>query len=209
MEATEFNQNLKIRLVDKYDNMPDTIKKVFVTATDLEKQSDILVGTFIKSGVPEMLCLSDASAKAIGLSTNTQSFLKNINTGSKLARTAGTAGRVASKASSIAGAVGIGLEVVLQLKGDYDEMLQIEAKKNNRQNIRSEFNSAANALEDYSADYIKSCVSSPMEKSIRSIEDNISDLRSTREGRSEKCIRLENIQREIQALIARIHEAEA
>ena len=83
-----------------------------------------------------MLCLSDASAKAIGLSTNTQSFLKNINTGSKLARTAGTAGRVASKASSIAGAVGIGLEVVLQLKGDYDEMLQIEAKKNNRQNIR-------------------------------------------------------------------------
>lgn len=209
MEATEFNQNLKIRLVDKYDNMPDTIKKVFVTATDLEKQSDILVGTFVKSGVPEMLCLSDASAKAIGLSTNTQSFLKNINTGSKLARTAGTAGRVASKASSIAGAVGIGLEVVLQLKGDYDEMLQIEAKKNNRQNIRSEFNSAANALEDYSADYIKSCVSAPMEKSIRSVEDNIADLRSTREGRSEKCIRLENIQREIQALIARIHEAEA
>lgn len=209
MEASEFNQNLKIRLVDKYDNFPDAIKKVFVTATDLEKQSDLLVGTFVKSGVPEMLCLSDASAKAIGLSTNTQTFLKSLNASTKVAKTAGTATKVASKASSIAGALGIGLEVVLQLKGDYDEMLQIEAKKNNRQNIRSEFNSAASALEDYSADYIRSCVAAPMEKSIKSIEDNIADLRSTRANRSEKCIKLENIQREIQALIARIHEAEA
>ena len=48
-----------------------------------------------------------------------------------------------------------------------------------------------------------------MEKSIKSIEDNIADLRSTRAGRSEMCIKLENIQKEIQALIARIHEAEA
>ncbi|MBR7063803.1 MAG: hypothetical protein IKI31_01405, partial [Treponema sp.] len=38
MESTEFNQNLKIRLVDKYDTLPDTVKKVFVTATDLEKK---------------------------------------------------------------------------------------------------------------------------------------------------------------------------
>ena len=125
-----------------------------------------------------------------------------MNTGSALARKAAaagsagskaaTAGRVASKvadkSSSIFGVVGVGLELVLQFKDDYDEQLMLEAMKNNRQNIRSEFNTAATVLEDYSADYIRQCVVEPMEQSIRSVEDNIADLRDTRSDRSEKCI---------------------
>ena len=166
MESTEFNQNLKIRLVDKYDNLPDAVKKVFVTATDLEKKGDILVGTLVKSGIPEMLSLADSSYKAIRLTDNTQNFLRtslhSMNTGTKLIGKAGKAGQVASKvanrSSSIFGMVGVGLELVLQFKEDYDEQLKLEAMKNNRQNIRSEFNTAANSLEDYAADYIKQCV---------------------------------------------------
>ena len=72
MESTEFNQNLKIRLVDKYDNLPDTVKKVFVTATDLEKKGDLLVGTLVKSGIPQMLSLTDSTIKAVRLTDNTQ-----------------------------------------------------------------------------------------------------------------------------------------
>ena len=81
------------------------------------------------------------------------------------------------------------------------------AMRNNRQIIRSGFNAAAKELEDYSADYIKQCVVAPMEQSIKSVESNISELRDTRSGRSEKCVRLERIQKEIQALITRIHES--
>ena len=102
--------------------------------------------------------------------------------------------------------VGVGLELVLQFKEDYDEQLKLEAMKNNRQNIRSEFNTAASALDDYSADYVKQCVIAPMEQSIKSVEDNISELRATRANRSEMCQKLEKIQREVQTLIARIHD---
>lgn len=214
MESTEFSQNLKIRLVDKYDNLPDAVKKVFVTATDLEKKGDILVGTLVKSGIPEMLSLADSSYKAIRLTDNTQNFLRSslhsMNTGTKLISKAGKAGKVASKvanrSSSIFGMVGVGLEVVLQFKEDYDEQLKLEAMKNNRQNIRSEFNTAATGLEDYAADYVKQAVIAPMEQSIKTVEDNISELRSTRADRSEMCKKLERIQTEVQALIAKIHD---
>ena len=214
MESTEFTQNLKIRLVDKYDNLPDAVKKVFVTATDLEKKGDILVGTLVKSGIPEMLSLADSSYKAIRLTDNTQNFLRtslhSMNTGTKLIGKAGKAGQVASKvanrSSSIFGMVGVGLELVLQFKEDYDEQLKLEAMKNNRQNIRSEFNAAATGLEDYAADYVKQAIIAPMEQSIKSVEDNISELRSTRADRSEMCQKLEKIQTEVQALIAKIHD---
>ena len=214
MESTEFSQNLKIRLVDKYDNLPDAVKKVFVTATDLEKKGDILVGTLVKSGIPEMLSLADSSYKAIRLTDNTQNFLRtslhSMNTGTKLIGKAGKAGQVASKvanrSSSIFGMVGVGLELVLQFKEDYDEQLKLEAMKNNRQNIRSEFNTAANALEDYAADYVKQSVVSPMEQSVKSVEDNIAELRTTRADRSEMCVKLEKVQKEVQTLIARIHD---
>ena len=213
MESTEFSQNLKIRLVDKYDSLPDAVKKVFVTATDLEKKGDILVGTLVKSGIPEMLSLADSSYKAIRLTDNTQNFLRtslhSMNTGTKLLNKAGKAGSVASKvankSSSIFGVVGVGLELVLQFKEDYDEQLKLEAMKNNRQNIRSEFNTAATELDDYATDYIKQCVTDPMDQSVKSVEDNISELRSTRADRSEMCQKLEKIQKEVQALIERIH----
>lgn len=215
MESTEFSQNLKIRLVDKYDSLPDAVKKVFVTATDLEKKGDILVGTLVKSGIPEMLSLADSSYKAIRLTDNTQNFLRtslhSMNTGTKLISKAGKAGSVASKvankSSSIFGVVGVGLELVLQFKEDYDEQLKLEAMKNNRQNIRSEFNTAATELDDYATDYIKQCVTDPMDQSVKSVEDNISELRSTRANRSEMCQKLEKIQKDVQSLIERIHGA--
>ena len=208
MDSTEFNQQLKIRLVDKYDNLPDSIKKVFVTATDLEKQSDIIVGTFVKSGFPEMLSLTDASVKTLGLTGSTQNLLKSLNAGTMLVSGATKAGQAASRATSVIGIIGIGLQMALQLKEDYEEQLDLEAKKNNRQNIRSGFNNTATALEDYASDYVKQCVAVPLELSVRSIENNISDLREARTGRSEKCIKLEKIQKEIQALISGIHDIE-
>ena len=212
MESTEFNQNLKVRLVDKYDSFPDSIKKVFVAATDLEKQSDIFVGSFLKSGIPEMLSLPTSSIKTIGLTGSTQALLRNtarnMTNGSIILKGSGKVGRAAVRTTSILSLVGAGIDLALQLKENYEEQLQIEALKNNRQNIRSEFNTSAKKLEDYSAEFIKQCVVVPMERSIKIIEDNISELRSTRDDRSEKCKKLERVQKEIQSLISRIHDAE-
>ena len=208
MESTEFNRKLKISLVDKYDRLPDPIKQVFITATDLEKQGDIIIGSIAKTQAPEVLALSDSTKSTVGLTDNIRNSLKTINTGSTLAKNVGKAGRAAGRASAIISAVTVALDMALQIKEDYEEQLQLDAKKNNRQNIRSGFNNLATDLEDYSADYVKQCVIAPLEQSVRTIEDNISELRSARAGRSEKCIRLEKIQKEIQALIAGIHEVE-
>ena len=70
-----------------------------------------------------------------------------------------------------------------------------------------ETGTAATVLDDFSADYVRQCVVEPMEQSIRSVEDNIAELRDTRSNRSEKCKKLERIQKDIQALISRIHES--
>ena len=161
-----------------------------------------------------MLSLADSSYKAIRLTDNTQNFLRTSlhskNTGTKLLNKAGKAGsvssKVANKSSSIFGVVGVGLELVLQFKEDYDEQLKLEALKNNRQNNRSEFNTAATALEDYAAEYVKQSVVSPMEQSVKSVEDNIAELRTTRADRSEMCVKLEKVQKEVQTLIAKIHD---
>ena len=44
-----------------------------------------------------------------------------------------------------------------------------------------------------------------MDQSVRSVEDNIAELRSTRADRSEMCQKLEKIQKDVQSLIERIH----
>ena len=95
---------------------------------------------------------------------------------------------------------------VAKIKEDYEEQLQLEAMRNNRQNIRSEFNTAATELDDYATDYIRQCVTDPMDQSVKSVEDNISELRSTRADRSEMCQKLEKIQKEVQILISWIHD---
>ena len=129
------------------------------------------------------------SAKALGITRG-----KNISKG-------------VTRGSTIMGAVGIGLDIYLQLKEDYDEALRKEALKSNRQNVRSTFNSAAKDLEDFSRQYVKENVYRPMEQSIASIDANIQNIRDTRDGKSSACVRLENIQTECSKLIEKLHQA--
>ena len=227
MEKSEFSRNLKIRLVDKYDDLPDGVKKVFVTATNIEKAGDLVLGTIARSGVPEMLDLTTSAVQTIQLTDSTQSLVrKSVSTlgrrfGKKvLAREAAAgAGKTAAviskgvtaaskgiaRGSSVVSLVSIGIELMLQFKEDYDDKLLHEALKNNRQNIRSAFNTAASELEDYSRQYIKDNVYRPMEESVSSIEENIRDIRDTKSGRSELCLKFERFQTEISEMIQTLH----
>ncbi|MCR4703571.1 MAG: 50S ribosome-binding GTPase [Saccharofermentans sp.] len=230
MEKSEFSRNLKIRLVDKYDDLPEGVKKVFITATNIEKAGDMVLGTIARSGVPEMLDLTTSAVQTIQLTDSTQSLVrKSVSTlgrrfGSKvLAReTAAGAGKTVAgiskgvsaaskgiaRGSSVVSLVSIGIELMLQFKEDYDDKLLHEALKNNRQNIRSAFNTAASELEDYSRQYIKDNVFRPMEESVSSIEENIRDIRDTKNGRSELCLKFERFQTEIGDMIQTLHSIE-
>ena len=102
-------------------------------------------------------------------------------------------------------ALGVGLSVFMQVKADQDEDRIREDLRKNRQNVRSQFNTAANELENYARQYIKDNVNRPLETSISVIDGNIQEIRGTRADRSASCRELEKLQRECQYLIQDIH----
>ena len=48
----------------------------------------------------------------------------------------------------------------------------------------------------------------PLDKSILAIDQNIQEIRNTRQSRSDNCIRLEDLQNECRNLIQDIHQGE-
>lgn len=219
MEKSEFSQNLKVRLVDKYDNIPDAVKMVFVTTDNIERAGDMILGSVVKTGVPEVLKLTgDNATTVLRLTGSSDKLVRNAvrSVGTRVGykfkpyeatKVAKNISKGVTRGSTIMGAVGIGLDIYLQLKEDYDEALRKEALRSNRQNVRSTFNSAAKDLEDFSRQYVKENVYRPMEQSIASIDANIQNIRDTRDGKSSTCVRLENIQTECSKLIEKLHQA--
>ena len=96
----------------------------------------------------------------------------------------------------------------MQIKSDQDEEKIREDLRNNRQNIRSQFNAAANELEDYAKQYIKDNITLPLQNSILGIDGTIQEIRDTRFNRSLMCRNMEELQRECKLLIKDIHSDE-
>lgn len=101
--------------------------------------------------------------------------------------------------------VGVGLSVFMQIKCDQDEEEVRIDLRNNRQNIRSQFNSAANELEDYGRAFIKNHVISILDNSIHEIDENIDGIRSTRNNLSKYYKEMEKLKNECRSLIQDIH----
>ena len=235
IDNTEFTQNLKVRLIDKYDQLPDNVKKVFVAATNIESTKEIVIDSILKSGltaafgdsadtVLKALSTTGASKKLIAdaveeaVEEGGEAAIKAAARTGKAAKAAGGVGKAAKVAGGVQKGVKIGsgamqvsgamIEMLFLIKDGYDEKFQREAAQNNRRTIRSTFNSCAEQLEDYSKKYIKERVNKPIEKSISSIESNIRDIRSTRSGRSDLCLKLEGLQKEIGDMIQMLHNIE-
>ena len=93
----------------------------------------------------------------------------------------------------------------MQIKSDQDEEKVRNDLSNNRQNIRSQFNLAANELEDYGKEFIKDNVVSILNNSIHEIDKNIDEIRATRNNRNKSCKEMEKLKNECQGLIQDIH----
>lgn len=72
--------------------------------------------------------------------------------------------------------LGVGLSVFMQVKANQDEDRIRTDLRNNRQNVRSQFNAAANELENYARQYIKDNVNRPLGSSIAVIGGNIQEI---------------------------------
>ena len=103
------------------------------------------------------------------------------------------------------GILGVGMTVFMQIKEDQDEDRIREDLRNNRQNVRCQFNAAANELEDYARQFIKDSIDRPLGNLISVIDGNIEEIRNTRKNRSAICQTLESLQKECRNLIKDIH----
>lgn len=203
IENSEFSRDLKSRLSGKFEGLPEGIQKIIANAgLGFQKAGQAVLNNAYKAGTQGGLKLTNFSGSTIH-----QMVLK-VGHGVgfkfkpwqaiKITKGIAIGGQVLS-------ALGVGFSVFMQIKADQDEERIREDLKNNRQNIRSQFNVAANELEDYARQYIKDNVNRPLETSIATIDGNIQEIRDTRSNRSESCRQLEDLQKECRLLIQDIH----
>ena len=205
IENSEFTQRLISKLEEKFDMLPDNIKGVLVNAGAFaQKAGNALVHNAYNATAQGGLKLANFSGgnvhnvilkagHALGYKFKPWQALK-------MAKGVAVAGQVL-------GALGVGLSVFLQIKEDRDaEKRKLEIKIN-RQNIRSQFYTAASELEDHGRSFISENVALPLNASIDALDSSIREIRETRSGKDALCIELEMVQKECQELIKEIHLA--
>lgn len=203
IENSEFSRNLKSRLSGKFDGLPEGIQRILSSAgPGFQKAGQAVLNNAYKAGTQGGLKLTNFSGSTIH-----QMVLKvGHSVGYKfkpwqaIKFTKGIA--IGGQVLSV---LGVGFTVFMQIKADQDAEKIREDLRKNRQNIRSQFNVAANELEDFGRQYIRDNVNRPLETSIATIDGNIQEIRNSRSSRSMVCRNLESIQKECRFLIQDIH----
>ncbi len=204
-EKTEFARNLKTRLSERFDTLPENLQKMlFGAGPGLQKVGQAVADKAYKTGVTGGLQLTNFSGStvhnmvlkaghAIGIKFKPWQAIK---------WTKGIAigGR-------ILGALGVGVSVFMQFKADQDEDKVRLKLRHERQNIRSQFNTTADDFEVFGREYIQKCVDSPLAEPIGEMDANIRKIRENRKHQSQTLMELELIQHDCRELIHNIHQA--
>lgn len=203
IENSEFSRDLKSRLSGKFDGLPEGIKKILTNAAPgFQRAGQAVLDKAYKAGAQGGLKLTNFSGSSIHQMVlkvgHTLNFKFKPWQAIKITKGIAVGGQVLS-------ALGVGLSVFMQIKADQDEERIRTDLKNNRQNVRSQFNVAANELEDFARQYIRDNVNRPLETSIATIDGNIQEIRDSRSNRSASCRQLEDLQKECRLLIQDIH----
>lgn len=205
IENSEFSRNLKSRLSGKFDGFPEGIQRILTNAGyGFQKAGQAVLNNAYKVGAQGGLKLTNFSGSTIHQMVLKigQSIGYKFKPWQAIKFTRGIA-----IGGQVLGALGVGVTVFMQIKADKDEQRVREDLKNNRQNIRSQFNMVANELEDFARQYIKDNVDRSLEPSILTIDRNIQEIRDSRISRSLLCRNMEELQKECRLLIEDIHSA--
>lgn len=203
IENSEFSRDLKSRLSGKFDGLPEGVKKILTNAAPgFQRAGQAVLDKAYKAGAQGGLKLTNFSGSSVHQMVlkvgHTLNFKFKPWQAIKITKGLAIGGQVLS-------ALGVGLSVFMQIKADQDEERIRADLKNNRQNVRSQFNVAANELEDFARQYIRDNVNRPLETSIATIDGNIQEIRDSRSNRSSSCRQLEDLQKECRLLIHDIH----
>lgn len=204
IENTEFSKELKHRLSGKFEGLPEGIQRIIANASPgFQKAGQAVLNNAYKAGTQGGLKLTNFSGSTIHQMVLKAGHGLNFKfkpwQAIKITRGIAIGGQVLS-------VLGVGLSIFAQLKADHDEDRIRNSLKVNRQNVRSQFNAAANELEEFARQYIRENVNYPLGQSIAAIDDDIQEVRDTRSNRSASCRELESIQKDCRLLIQDIHE---
>lgn len=205
IEKSEFSQKLKDKLVDKYDELPVNVQNALVNAgPQFQKAGQFIAGKAFAPGAQNGMKLanfSGSSAHQLVLKAGHKVGYK-FKPWQAIKITKGVA--VAGEALNV---FGIGLDVFMQIKDDKDQERVRAYLQLSRQNIRGQFNAAANGLENYSQQFVKEKVEDLLASSIEDIDKKLQLVRDTKTNRGEYLKRLEELHQECINLIGEIHVA--
>lgn len=203
IENSEFSQNLKIRLKGKMHRLPEGVQKFLSDASAAaQKAGQAAMNNAYKAGAQGGLKLTNFSQSSIHKMVlkvgNTIGYKFKPWQAVKLAKGIAIGGQVLS-------ILGVGLSVFMQLKSDYDEEQARRDLRENRQNIRSQFNLVANRLEDHGKTFVKDQVNGLLQNSINELDSGIQEIRESRTNRTLACQQFEELQQDCRRIIRDIH----
>lgn len=203
IENSEFSKKLKTRLVGRFESLPDSIKKVLGnTVGQAQKAGNAVLKNAYNATAEGGLKLANFSG------SNIHSIVLKAGHAVGYKFKPWQAIKV-TKGIAIGGQIlsvlGVGLSVFMQMKSDHNEEQMRADLKTNRQNIRSQFNLAANGLEDHGRAFVKENIANTLDASIQQIDDNIREIRLTRANRNTSCKEMEDLHFDCQKLIREVH----
>ena len=204
LENSAFSRELKVRLEGRMNSLPDNVKKVLSCGnTVLQETGDFIVKNAYHSGVSGGLKLSNFS----GGNVHNIVLKAGKFTGYKfkpweaIKITKGIA--VAAHVLTIFGVVlSVGMQIAEDVKADKVR----KTLEQNRINIRSQFNDAANGLEDFGRNYIKAIVDKNINPSITEMDENIRNLQTKAQLDNENYKKLLQLQEDCISLIQEVHQ---
>ena len=205
IENSEISRQLKARLNGKFSGLPEGVQRVLTTAgTGLKKAGQAVLDRAYKVGAAGGLKLTNFSGSTIhGMVLkigHSLGYKFKPWQAVKLTQKVAIGGQVLS-------AIGVVFTIFMQVKTDRDEERIREDLRYNRQNVRSQFNAAANELENFARKYIAENIDKPMDDSIGDLGDKIQEIRDSRADRSMSCRTMEDLQKKCRLLIQEIHSA--
>ena len=203
IENSNFSHNLKINLEGKFEGLPENIKQILNNVGIGSKDiGNHIVANAFKTGSNGGLKLTNFSGG------NVHDVVLKIghNLGHKFRpwEAIKLAKGVAIGAQALS-VLGVGLSIFMQIKSDIDEEKIRKDLRKNRQNIRSQFNSTANDLDNFSKIYIKENVEKTLDAFIEEIDSNIYKIRETVKNHDASCLEIEHLLGECNNLIKEIH----
>ena len=197
---TDFSKNLRFRLNEKYKEGNPLVERIFKSDV-LAQGSNKIVSNTIGT---------NAAASGLKVFTGSNIHQMVLDIGHFLGHSFKPWEAVKwvkgiNVAGKVLGVFGVVFSLGMQVKEDVDADKRQQEMRSNREKLRAAFNDAANELVKHFNKALSEYLENNYQSRISEIDNQITEIRKLRVGKSESCKLLEAAQSECKALISDIH----